>query len=74
MDLFLNCKSPRGFSYIGRNRDHSSTQLVAKSIILSFRELFQQLIDIYNEFSSFLPSFQFLKLKLKILHFFSQIH
>ena len=74
MDLFLNCKSPRAFSYIGRNRDHSSTQLVAKSIILSFRELFQQLIDIYNEFSCFLPSIQFLKLKLKIFHFFSQIH
>ena len=71
MDLFLNRKSPRAFSYIGRNRDHSSTQLIAKSIILSFRELFQQLIDTYNEFSCFLPGIQFLKLKLKIFHFFS---
>ena len=59
MSLFLNGQPSRALSNIRRDRNNGSTQLIAKGIILSFRELFQQLIDIYNEFSCFFQAFSF---------------
>ena len=41
MNLFLNGQSSHTLSNIRRDRNNSSTQLIAKGIILSFRKLFQ---------------------------------
>lgn len=69
MNLFLYSHSPSAFGNVRGYRNSGSAQLVAKRIVLGFRKLFQQPIDVPHEFSCFLPSVKFLKLKFEIFHF-----